>query len=64
MNFNKSNYWSKLTEVHLQTILRVSTVNSIKTNMATWLIYISKNNAKLLHWASTENKIFFVLFKS
>ncbi|XP_067096949.1 general transcription factor II-I repeat domain-containing protein 2-like [Osmerus mordax] len=34
MNFNKSKYRSKLTDEHLQAILRVSTASSLKPNLA------------------------------
>ena len=34
MNFNKSKYRSKLTDEHLQAILRVSTASSLKPNVA------------------------------
>ncbi|KAA8591110.1 hypothetical protein FQN60_002053 [Etheostoma spectabile] len=34
MNFNKSKYRSRLTDGHLQAIVRVSTVSSLKSNVS------------------------------
>jgi len=34
MNFNKSKYRSKLSHAHLEAVLRVSTVTSIRANVA------------------------------